>query len=141
MIVSSRRLAANRNNALLSTGPKTELGKLASRNNALRHGLARPVTEDADAATRVEFLAKVLEASRNDPWYCELARDLAESLVDLQRVRGVRAQILHQLGDLENADAAKHAWAANQIRRIGRYEQRALARYSKALKAYFDPRS
>jgi len=44
MIVSDRRLAANQRNAALSTGPRTVKGKMVSRNNALRHGLARPVT-------------------------------------------------------------------------------------------------
>ena len=141
MIVSNRRLAANRSNALLSTGPKTELGKLSSRHNALRHGLARPIASDAEAAKRVDLLAKVLSESRNEPWFYELARDLAETFVDLQRVRGARAQILHELGDLENADPAKHTWAASQVHRIGRYEQRALARYRKALNGYSDARS
>ncbi len=39
MTCSPARLAANRANALKSTGPKTEGGKAASRCNALKHGL------------------------------------------------------------------------------------------------------
>ena len=38
-MMSYRQIEANRRNALLSTGPKTETGKKASRRNALRHGL------------------------------------------------------------------------------------------------------
>jgi hypothetical protein len=34
-----RQIEANRRNALKSTGPKTEAGKLSSRCNAVRHGL------------------------------------------------------------------------------------------------------
>ena len=34
-----RQIEANRRNALMSTGPKTEQGKQRSRRNALRHGL------------------------------------------------------------------------------------------------------
>src|SRR5579864_8210224 len=37
--VSFRKVAANRQNALKSTGPKTSRGKANSRTNALKHGL------------------------------------------------------------------------------------------------------
>jgi hypothetical protein len=37
--VSARKIAANRQNALKSTGPKTSRGKANSRTNALKHGL------------------------------------------------------------------------------------------------------
>jgi len=38
-MTTDRQAAANRRNALLSTGPRTRLGKHRSRRNALRHGL------------------------------------------------------------------------------------------------------
>lgn len=38
-MTTDRQAAANRRNALLSTGPRTRLGKNRSRRNALRHGL------------------------------------------------------------------------------------------------------
>ena len=38
MAISERKLAANRRNALLSTGPKTPMGKLRSSRNGLKHG-------------------------------------------------------------------------------------------------------
>src|SRR6516164_8655137 len=38
-MTSYRQIAANRRNALKSTGPKSEAGKQASRCNAVRHGL------------------------------------------------------------------------------------------------------
>jgi hypothetical protein len=37
--ISRKQLAANRSNALRSTGPRTPAGKIRSRENALRHGL------------------------------------------------------------------------------------------------------
>jgi hypothetical protein len=49
---SFRQIEANRRNARLSTGPKTEHGKRRSRRNAVRHGLAAETVinnlEDAD---------------------------------------------------------------------------------------------
>jgi hypothetical protein len=38
-MASDRQISANQRNALLSTGPRTEAGKLISRRNALEHGL------------------------------------------------------------------------------------------------------
>ena len=39
-MTSYRQIEANRRNALKSTGPRTDAGKLASRCNAVRHGLS-----------------------------------------------------------------------------------------------------
>ena len=52
-VTSPARLAANRRNALKSTGPKTPEGKAASRLNAFKHGLAGGgdlLAPDEDAA-------------------------------------------------------------------------------------------
>jgi hypothetical protein len=38
-MASEKQIAANRRNALLSSGPKTQAGKKASSGNSLRHGL------------------------------------------------------------------------------------------------------
>src|SRR5579864_6283028 len=48
---SFRQIEANRRNARLSTGPKTEDGKRTSRRNAVRHGLtAETVIKDLEDA-------------------------------------------------------------------------------------------
>jgi hypothetical protein len=138
MFVSQRRLEANRRNAGLSTGPKTEQGKLVSRNNALRHGLARPVASDPAAAKGIEALTRILAGARNDYWYRELARELADPPLTFQRIRNVCAHLLHQLG---TSDPSWHEEAATQIDRIWRYQQRALARYHKALRAFHETNS
>ena len=55
MIASEARIAANRANALKSTGPKTAEGKEASRGNAYKHGMTGAgvvVRDDADAVGR-----------------------------------------------------------------------------------------
>ncbi len=55
--VSPRRLAANRANALKSTGPRTPQGKARSRLNALKHGVCSdsPVLPSECAATFATF--------------------------------------------------------------------------------------
>jgi hypothetical protein len=52
-IISEKQLAANRANALKSTGPRTEAGKVRSSRNALRHtALARSVLLRCESADR-----------------------------------------------------------------------------------------
>ncbi len=55
--LSDRRLAANRANALKSTGPRTPAGKARSRLNALKHGVCSdtPVLPSECAATFATF--------------------------------------------------------------------------------------
>jgi hypothetical protein len=56
--ISPKKLAANRRNAQLSTGPRTEEGKRLSRPNALKHGiLARAllITKGEGAESSTEF--------------------------------------------------------------------------------------
>jgi hypothetical protein len=79
-----------------------------------------------------------MAGSRNDPWYRELAQNVAESFFDHVRIRTVRSQIFYNLGEFENVDPSKDASAANQLERIWRYEQRVLAKRRKALSAFRD---
>lgn len=54
----SKRAAANRRNAQMSTGPRTEEGKSQSRRNALKHGVLAPallITEGDGAEDPAEF--------------------------------------------------------------------------------------
>lgn len=61
-MASSSKLAANRRNARLSTGPRTVAGKAASSRNALRHGLlaAQVILPDENAAAFDEFRDRVI---------------------------------------------------------------------------------
>jgi len=56
--VSAEKLKANRRNAQLSTGPRTDAGKSQSRRNALRHGIlasALLITKGDGAEDPAEF--------------------------------------------------------------------------------------
>jgi hypothetical protein len=68
MPTSEAQKIANRKNAQLSTGPKTEEGKSRSRRNALKHGLtgegvALPDEDAAEVASRFEELEAELQPS------------------------------------------------------------------------------
>ncbi len=59
-MASEKQIAANRQNARKSTGPKTDAGKQRSRQNAFRHGLTAQTVirhvESAAAYTDLETL-------------------------------------------------------------------------------------
>ena len=90
---SARKAAANRQNALKSTGPKTPDGKAAVRLNALRHGL---------------LSEEILLPGEDE----EALRELAERL---------RAE-LQPVGELENLLVDRIISAYWRLRRLGRVE-------------------
>ena len=69
MKCSDARLAANRRNAKLSTGPKTIEGKRVSRANALKHGLCATVCVPEDLAIVQAVAADVFDALRPQNQY------------------------------------------------------------------------
>ncbi len=62
MQVSAARLEANRRNAAKSSGPKTAEGKLASRANALKHGMTGSVVLSGGDAEEVARRAEAMQA-------------------------------------------------------------------------------
>ena len=133
-MASDRQLAANKRNACLSSGPRTPAGKLRSRDNAFRHGLATRVGNDPAMADDIERLAKRLAGYSNDFWHSDYARTVAECYLDLRRIRAARTEVLRRVGELEAAAPSEHELAAAAVERINRYERRVLSRRRKALK-------
>ena len=70
MPCSAAQLAANRSNALKSTGPKTQEGKERARRNGLKHGLTGKgiviAATDADEAARRYETLEAEMAPKND---------------------------------------------------------------------------
>jgi hypothetical protein len=93
LTTTNERLARQRN-ALRSTGPRTEEGKAIAARNALKHGLAIPITRDPQSAERIQLLAWRLSAGTTDETVLLAARQAAEAWFELQRVRAVRARLL-----------------------------------------------
>ncbi|MEO7143181.1 MAG: hypothetical protein ABI165_06710 [Bryobacteraceae bacterium] len=101
MSASARRIRANRRNAALSTGPTTEAGKEASKNNAFKHGLTSQqiviknedpqAFEQLNADTFAEFAPVGLAEEM-------LASELAIAWWRLLRVRAAETKFFASMG-------------------------------------------
>jgi hypothetical protein len=121
--------AANRANAARSTGPRTRAGKQRSARNALRHGLNQPVLADPGLAAEAADLAgRIAGEDATEPRRAVALR-IAETQVDIQRIRRVREQIM-----VEGFAAAGDITA--RLMRLDRYERRALSRRKSAIRAF-----
>lgn len=94
----SKRQIANRGNAQRSTGPRSEEGKVRSRVNALKHGLAVPASL-LPAFTQDMLLLGRMIAGETDlnPVVLKAATRVAEAAIDVLRVRCTRADLLNEL--------------------------------------------
>ena len=103
---SLARIAANRRNAQLSTGPKTAEGKAKARANAVKHGLtgagvALP-TEDQEAIQTL-FRAMQEEFAPQTVAGAELVEQMA--MLTVRRHRAERAEAAHLSGRVRRAGA------------------------------------
>jgi hypothetical protein len=136
-MASDRQIAANRKNALKSTGPVSSLGKSRSRKNAICHGLAIKIDKDLPLCAEVERIAEALSRGFNQSsGGSDIAmgiRGAAEAEVDLLRIRKIGASI-HQ-AFIESAKSVKDVSKFNEkMRKLDRYERRAFSRRQRALK-------
>lgn len=103
---TSARARANRGNARLSTGPKTSAGKARSAQNALKHGLAIPISASTVALERAAELTSAIAGENATTERLEAARELAEAQANLERARIAHETVLtgHTVstGDHEN---------------------------------------
>jgi hypothetical protein len=102
-MTSLRQIEANRDNALKSTGPKTEDGKQQSRRNALRHGFtAETVVEPLESQGEYQaFEAAILmEYLPQTPVEQELVRRLASLFWRLRRATSIETGLLRMQSEI-----------------------------------------
>jgi hypothetical protein len=100
----------------------------------LRHGLAVPVAALPVLNPLTESIARSVAGPQADSGRLDLARRLAEALVDLRRVRSVKLQLLARLQQAcksstqEGSPSEALRDLLDELARLDRYERRALSR-------------
>jgi hypothetical protein len=126
---TEKQIAANRTNALRSTGPKTAAGKLKSSRNAYRYGLSGPAPLDPATLAKVNSIACELAGERATEERLAFAADFARAQVELMRIRSIRTEQFAE-PDLRDHNLKKLA----RLAALDRYERYALTRRRKASK-------
>jgi hypothetical protein len=104
-MATERQIAANRRNAVKSTGPRSSAGKRRARRNSCRHGLS---VAAAGRPEQVEKLARKIAGAGADAMVLEQARSVAQAQLDLTQIRRIRTSLIRRMaefGALETPDA------------------------------------
>jgi hypothetical protein len=135
-MASEKQIAANRRNALRSTGPVTREGKARSSRNALRHGLSRSIFGAGMAGAEVGEFAHQLVGDEVSAAALDLATAAVEAQLDLARIRREHQRILEHdlLGDVGGGEAPADLQTIKRLVSIDRYERRAESLRKKALR-------
>jgi hypothetical protein len=140
-MISDKQLAANRANAVLSTGPRTEEGRKRSSMNARRHGITGQVTTmtDEDRAAHDKLSqALIQDLAPEGAMEIQLAQRIATDSWRLNRISAVEDNLfalgLHEHAgvlcpDNEQIDAALttarvFTMESKQLQLLTLYEQR-----------------
>jgi hypothetical protein len=139
-MTSDAKRAANRRNALRSTGPRSAAAKARTRYNAWRHGLA--ASHDVSMVSRLQELARQI-AGGTHPAELEAAQIAAHAQLEIERVHKLRLDMIERAVRGLQADASldeeeRLALAfldsAKSLSALDRYERRAQSRRNRALR-------
>jgi hypothetical protein len=159
-MATDKQIAANRRNALQSTGPRTPLGKAQSRLNSIRHGLLSKAMADPGFVAGARTLAIKIAREHGQSDHCVEAHIVAEAELTILQARAIRARLLDtSLSERGNATNEGHcsldgfdensvvATAEDNhlastylaqlptLSRLDRYEKTALLRRQRALRS------
>jgi hypothetical protein len=130
-VSSDRRIAANRRNALKSTGPRTDAGRALAARNAVKHGLtaSHPLIAGESPEEFQAFLEGMLaDLDPQGTWESYLAERIIAAAWRQRRVLGIEAG-LHQRENSDQQDPAamsraftSDAMYTNSFSKLIRYE-------------------
>jgi len=121
-MASEKQIAANRVNAMRSTGPKTLAGKLKSSRNAFRHGLSGPLRSDPVTLAKVDAIAHALAGEKANEDRLTSAADFARAQLGLLRIRSTRTELMEKIElNYNNTQELRHHVVA-----LDRYERYSL---------------
>jgi len=126
-MASEKQIAANRANAMRSTGPKTAAGKLKSSRNAYRHGLSGGVPLDSAVSAKVEAIARELASEQASEDRLTSAASFVRAQLELVRIRSIRTARLAKIDPNEN-----NLQELERLVALDRYERYALTRRRRA---------
>ena len=103
-MATERQIAANRQNARKSTGPRSRAGKRRASRNSYRHGFSTGVATAAEFTKHVEALAQKIAGCGADAVTLEIARSIARAELDLIQIRRAKVALvarMSEFGELE----------------------------------------
>ena len=93
-MATETQIAANRQNARRSSGPRSGVGKRRSAQNAFRHGLSASVNAHVGHIKDIEALAGKIAGNSADIVVFECARTFAQAEFDLARIRRLKVALV-----------------------------------------------
>ena len=115
-MATERQIAANRRNAVKSTGPRSSAGKRRARRNSYRHGLS--VGAAGQCAEQVERLARKIAGAGADAMVLEQARSVAQAQLDLTQIRRMRASLIQRMAEFGVLDTPDPLGTFRDIKQI-----------------------
>ena len=128
---TSRQVAANRRNALKSTGPRSDEGKTTAARNAVKHGLtaSHPLILGEDVEEFTAFVEGMLaDLDPQGTWESFLAERIIASAWRQRRVLSIEAGLhLSEQSDRQDPKAMGHAFShdalyTNSFSKLMRYD-------------------
>jgi hypothetical protein len=119
-MASEKQIAANRRNAMRSTGPKSGLGKFRSSRNALRHGFSLGLVFDSASTRRVNSLKRKLLGESANKDLERAAEEFTRAQLQISRIRKAQSKALAELVKALEGD---HAKALRRLGALDRYER------------------
>ena len=134
MSATEKKINANRANAKVSPGPRTQRGKARASKNALRHGLSLPVACDPRLSAGVRRLVQKIAGNDSDPAVVAAASRIAEAQLDLSRIQDARHALLITASPITHVGGIDQTDVVKKLVALDRYERRAFSRRKFAIR-------